>query len=194
LASALFGKVRLGVLALLFSHPDRAFYVREIVRAVNVGQGAVQRELASLSEVGLLDRRQEGRQVYYQASRQCPLYAELRSVVMKTVGLVGVLRQTLEPVHDQITIAFVYGSVARGDPQSTSDVDLLVVGELAFGEVVELLSPAQDRIGREVNPSVFTREEFQRRVSQEGDLLARVWSGPKLFVIGSENELGKLAR
>ncbi len=160
---------------------------------MNVGQGAVQRELARLSEVGLLDRRQEGRQVYYQAGRQSPLYPELHSIVIKTVGLVDVLRDVLETAQDQITIAFVYGSVARGDPKSTSDVDLLIVGDLAFGEAVDMLSPTQDRIGREVNPSVFTSEEFQRRVSQEGDFLARVWSGPKLFVIGSGNEFGKLA-
>jgi predicted nucleotidyltransferase len=193
LASALFGKVRLGVLALLFSRPDRSFFVREVVRAVEGGQGAVQRELARLSEVGLLERREEGRQVYYQANKECPLYSELRSIVMKTVGLVDVLRAALEPANEQITLALVYGSVARGEPQSASDVDLLIVGDLEFSEVVELLSPAQDRIGREINPSVFTGEEFRRRVSKEGDFVARLWSGPKLFVIGSDRESGRLA-
>ena len=193
LASALFGKVRLAVLALLFGRPDRAFFVREVVRTVKGGQGGVQRELARLSEVGLLLRREEGRQVYYQANSACPLYAELRSIMMKTVGLVDVLRRAFEPVQDRISVAFVYGSVARGDPESASDVDLLVVGDVHFGEVAELLSPAQDRIGREVNPSVFPVDEFRHRASQEGDFLARIWSGPKILVMGDEREFGKLA-
>ena len=193
LASALFGKVRLAVLALLFGHPDRAFYVREVVRAVEGGQGAVQRELARLSGVGLLLRREDGRQVYYQANSENPLYTELRSIMTKTVGLADVLRAALEPVRDHISAAFVYGSVARGDPESASDVDLLVVGDVRFGEVTELLSQTQDRIGREVNPSVFPAEEFRRRASQEGDFLARVWSGRKVFVIGDEREFGQLA-
>ena len=193
LASALFGKVRLAVLALLFGQPDRAFYVREIVRTVEGGQGAVQRELTRLSGVGLLLRRQEGRQVYFQANKESPLYVELRSIMTKTVGLADVLRAALQPVRDRISIAFVYGSVARGDPESASDVDLLVVGDVRFGEVTELLSHTQDRIGREVNPSVFPSEEFRRRASHEGDFLARVWSGHKILVIGDECEFGQLA-
>ena len=193
LASALFGKVRLAILALLFVRPDRSFFVREIVRAVEGGQGAVQRELARLSAVGLLVRRQEGRQVYYQANRDCPLFAELRSIMTKTVGLADILRAALAPLGDRISVAFIYGSVARGDPESESDVDLLVAGDVQFGEVTELLSPVQDQIGREVNPSVFPSEEFGRRTRQEGDLLARVWSGSKIIVIGGESEPEQLA-
>lgn len=190
LASALFGKVRLAVLALLFGHPDRAFFVREVVRFVEGGLGAVQRELARLAGAGLLLRRQEGRQVYYQANRESPLYAELRSMITKTVGLADVLSAALEPARDRISIAFLYGSVARGDPESASDVDLLVVGDVLFGEVTDLLSPVQDRIGREVNPSVFPAEEFRRMVSEEGGFAGRVWSGDKVFVIGDEREFG----
>lgn len=193
LASALFGKVRLGVLGLLFGRPDRAFFVREVVREVKGGQGAVQRELARLSEVGLLDRREDGRQVYFQANKDCPLYAEIRAIVTKTVGLVDVLRKALEPAQDRISVAFVYGSMARGDPDSASDVDLLVVGDAQFGEIVELLSPIQDSIGREINPSVFPSDEFIRRVSRDGDFLEKVWSGPKLIVIGDERESGNMA-
>lgn len=193
LASALFGKVRLAVLALLFGRPERAFFIREVVRLLNAGQGAVQRELARLSEVGILIRRQEGRQVYYQANAACPLYAELRSVMIKTVALVDVLRLALEPVQDRVAIAFVYGSVARGEPVSTSDVDLLVVGDVRFGEITELLADTQDHIGREVNPSVFAADEFLTRASKDGDFLAGVWSSAKIFVIGDERELGRLA-
>jgi predicted nucleotidyltransferase len=193
LASALFGKVRLGVLGLLFGRPDRAFFVREVVRAVKGGQGAVQRELARLSEVGLLGRREDGRQVYYNANKDCPLYAEIRAIMTKTVGLVDVLRRALEPAQDRISVAFVYGSVARGNPESASDVDLLVVGDVRFGEIVELLSPIQGSIGREINPSVFPSDEFHHRVSQDGDFLAKIVSGPKIFVIGDERESGNMA-
>jgi len=194
LASALFGKVRLAILALLFGHPDRAFFVREIVRVVEGGQGAVQRELARLAGVGLLSRRQEGRQVYYQANRDTPLFTELQSIMAKTVGVADVLRTALAPARDRIAVAFLYGSVAQGDPESMSDVDIIVVGDVTFGEITELLSPIQDRIGREVNPSVFPTEDFYSRVAKWGDFLARAWSAQKIFVLGDDGESGQLAR
>jgi predicted nucleotidyltransferase len=194
LAAALFGKVRRNVLALLYGSPDRSFFLREITRAVGAGQGAVQRELERLVRAGIVQRRRNGRQVYYQADPDCPVFPELRSMVAKTLGLLEVLRQALEPVRDRIACAFIYGSVARGDPGSGSDVDLLVVGDVDFAEIAEILAPTQELIEREVNPSVFGFEDASQRVIEGGHFLTRVIAGPKLFLIGDERELEKLAR
>jgi len=190
LASALFGKVKLAILALLFVNSDRSFFVREIVRAVDGGQGAVQRELTRLLEVGLVERRIDGRQVYYMANKANPLFPDLRSIVIKTVGMADVIRDALEPIRGRIGLAIVYGSVARGNPEPMSDVDVLVVGDIEFGEVIELLAPVQEQIEREVNPSVFSVSEFLRRVAKKGDFVARAWNGEKIFVIGDESGLG----
>lgn len=193
LAAALFGKTRRAVLALLFGNPDRSFYLREVVRAVAAGQGAVQRELDRLTQAGIVQRRRHGRQVFYQANPRCPVFTELRSIVTKTVGLLDVLRDALDPLRDRIVIAFVYGSAARGELEPTSDVDLLVVGDVAFAEVADRVTPIQNVIAREVNPSVFNPEEVAQRLSDGGHFLSRVTTGPKLFLIGDESELAGLA-
>jgi uncharacterized protein len=126
LASVLFGKAQQAVLGLLFGRPGESFYVREIVRATRVGQGAVQRELQRLAEAGIIDRVVRGRQVFYQANRRCPIFAELQGLVVKTAGVADVLRAALAPLVDRIVVAFVFGSFASGEPRKTSDVDVLV--------------------------------------------------------------------
>lgn len=144
LASVLFGKAQQAVLGLLFGRPDESFYVREIVRATRVGQGAVQRELQQLAEAGIIDRVVRGRQVFYQANRGCPIFTELQGLVVKTAGVADVLRVALAPLVDRIVVAFVFGSFASGEPRKTSDVDVLVVGDATFGEIVSALSAAQE--------------------------------------------------
>jgi predicted nucleotidyltransferase len=194
LSSALFGKTRRAILALLFSHPDESYYLRQIVRLVRAGQGAVQRELQRLSGAEIVSRSVRGRISFYQANQACPIFPELRGLVVKTAGVVEVLRGAMVPLGTRVEAAFVFGSAAQGRLRAGSDVDLFVIGEAAFGEVIDAVSAAQVELAREVNPTVFDRLEFERRVASENHFIAAVLEQPKLFVIGSEHELARLAR
>ena len=191
-SSALFGKTRQAVLALLYGHDKESFYLRQIVRAVSLGQGAVQRELAHLTAAGLLTRTRRGNQVYYQANRNAPIFAELKSLLVKTAGAADVLRAALAPYADRVQVALLYGSVAQGTDQMESDIDLLVIGKVSFGEVAEAVSTAQERLQREVNPSVYSPEEFRRKLLARHHFVRQVFQGPKIFLIGSERELKRL--
>jgi predicted nucleotidyltransferase len=194
LAAALFGKTRREVLALLFSHADESFYLREVVRRVRAGTGAVQRELQRLADVGILVRLVRGRQVYYQANRQCPVFPELQGLLVKTVGVADVLRAALAGLADRIRIAFLYGSMAKGSARSGSDVDVLIVGDVAFAEVVSALGSAQERLARDVNPSVYPPSEFYRKLAHRHHFLSSVLREPKVFLLGDEHELARLAK
>jgi DNA-binding transcriptional ArsR family regulator len=193
LGATLFGKTRRAILGLLFGHADESFYLREIVRASGGGVGAVQRELQRLTAAGLVRRTRRGSQVYFQANADCPVFAELKGLVVKTAGLADVVRAALAPLADQIEIAMIYGSLAKGSEWRQSDVDLLVVGGATFAEVVSALGPAQQRIRREVNPTVYPREEFLSKLAAGHHFLTRVLAEPKVFLVGNEDELRRLA-
>ena len=193
LAAALFGKAQQSVLGLLFGRPDESFYVREIVRATRAGQGAVQRELKRLADSGIIERVERGRQVYYQANRHCPIFAELLGLIVKTAGVGDVLRAALAALKGRIAVAFIFGSFAGGEPRKASDVDVLVVGDVTFAEVVSALGPAQERLGRDVNPSVYPPAEFRQKLAAGHHFLTSVLNGPKIFLIGGERELAGLA-
>ncbi|MCX6100522.1 MAG: nucleotidyltransferase domain-containing protein, partial [Candidatus Bipolaricaulota bacterium] len=167
-------------------------YLSEIVRAVGAGNGAVQRELARLTAAGLLRRTTRGKQVYFQANPDSPVFAEVRGLIVKTVGAVGVLREALAPLGSRIRLALVYGSVARGEETASSDVDLLVIGTARLFDVVSALAPAQEKLRREINPVVFPAAEARRKLQAGDPFLAGVATGPKLFVIGGEHELADL--
>ena len=190
---ALFGKARSAVLGLLYGRPDESFYLRQIARAVGVGLGAVQRELKALEAAGVLRRTVRGRQVYYQANADSPVFQELKRLVLKTSGVANVLSSALAPLAERIQVAFVYGSMARGEPLRASDVDLLVVGDVDFAEVVAALATAQKSIGREVNPSVYGRADFERKVAQRQHFLTALLRESKIFLIGSQHELDAMA-
>lgn len=193
IASALFGAARQGVLRLLFGHAGQRFYQRQIVRDVGLGYGAVQRELKRLERCGLLLRSVEGRQTYYQANADSPVFEELRGLVRKTFGVAGVLRNGLARLEKKIRVAFIYGSIAKGAETAESDVDLLVVADsLALADIVPALRRAQEELRREVNPTVYQTKEFSRKLSQGHHFVAKVVAGPKLFVVGDEGELARL--
>ena len=194
LSRTLFGKTRRAVLSLLYSQVDDAFYLRQIVRAARVGLGAVQRELKQLSDAGIIQRIVRGRQVYYQANPQCPVFAELKALVMKTVGIAAVIQAALAPLADRIRIAAIYGSIARSEEYRGSDVDLLVVGEAAFAEIVSALHQAQSTINREINPTVYPPAEFRSKVAAGHHFLNAVLKEPVLFLVGDKRELARLAK
>lgn len=192
LSATLFGKTRRAVLALLYSHSDESFYLRQIVRTAGVGLGGVQRELKKLSEAGIIRRKERGRQVYYQANPECPVYAELKNLVIKTVGVGDVLKAALVPLADRVRVAFLFGSLVRGGERSTSDVDVMVVGDVTFAEVVSALGRVQETIQREVNPIVYPPEEFRSKFAADHHFLKKAMEGSKLFLIGDDDELAKL--
>lgn len=192
----LFGSVRREVLALLLGRPDERFYLREIVRSVGGGSGAVQRELKQLVDAGLVDREARGHQVYFAANREAPIFPELQAIVEKTAGTVDVLRASLAPlVRDgSIDVALVYGSVAAGKQTARSDVDVLTVGTITLTELVPALRIAEQRLGREINSSVYPAREFREKLKRGAPFLKRIMTGPKLFVAGDKRELERLAR
>jgi predicted nucleotidyltransferase len=193
LATTLFGKTRQAVLALFFGDADRTFYLRQVVRLTGAGHGAVQRELAGLVRAGILSRNADGHQVYYRANRDCPIFEELKSLLLKTAGVVGVLRECLAPLAGQITVAFIFGSLAAGRETTASDVDLMIIGDVSFGDVVQALRPAQETITREVNPTVYPPPEFCHKLRDGHHFVGTVLDGPKVFLLGSDDDLARLA-
>ena len=188
LSTALFGRTRRAILAQLYGHPDEAYYLRQLVRSAGLGLGAVQREVARLAGAGIIQRTARGRQVYYQANPACPLFAELKSLVVKTAGVGDVLRGALGPLADRIKVAFVYGSVARTEQKSGSDVDVMVIGDVSFGDVVSALESAQKTLGREINPTVYSPGEYRAKIKARHHFLTTVQNSEKVFVIGDEHE------
>lgn len=194
LSSALFGKTRIAVLSLLYGHVDETFYLRQIVRTTGSGLGAVQREVAHLTKAGIVKRMLRGSQVYYQANPQCAIFDDLKRLITKTSGMGDILRSALEPLSDHIRVAFIYGSVARSQVRNISDVDLMVIGDTTFQEVVSALSPAQETISREINPTVYPPSEFRKKLLAGHHFLQTVMSGSKLFIKGDQRELTRMVK
>ena len=190
--SALLGETRGALLGVLLLQPEQTFHVRHLIRLVGRGQGAVQRELQRLTQAGLLLRTVQGGQVYYQANRHSAVFPELQGLLLKTVGLADVLRSALAPLAGKVQVAFVYGSLASGRFTASSDVDLLIAGDVSFREVVSALASAQETLGREVNPSVYAVDDLQRRGAEGNHFLLSVLREPKIFVLGGEDDLARL--
>src|SRR5712692_10568925 len=190
---SLFGHTRSALLALLYGHAEESFYLRQLIRTVGAGHGALQRELKHLTDMGLIVRRVQGNQVLYRANAQSPIFKEIKSLITKTVGIHDAIRSALAPLEAEIQVAFVYGSVARQKERASSDIDLMVLGSASFSEVVSALGPAQRVLGREINPTVFPISEFRSKLAAGNHFLRSVMKDKKLFVLGSEHELAKLA-
>lgn len=190
LADALFTKTQQRVLRVLFGQPERSFYASELIREAGTGSGAAQRELARLERSGIIAARRIGNQKHYQANAGSPLFSELRNIVLKTVGLAEPLRDGLKPLSSAIRAAFVYGSVAKATDQAASDIDLMIISDsLAYGDVFGTLERVTRTVGRKVNPTVYTSAEFSKRSRTENAFVTRVLEQPKLWVIGSEDDL-----
>jgi predicted nucleotidyltransferase len=190
LADALFTKTQQRVLGVLFGQPARSFYASELMRQAGTGSGAGQRELTRLERGGLVTARRVGNQKHYQANSDSPLFAELRAIVLKTVGLVEPLRKALDPISSGIQAAFVYGSVAKETDRSQSDIDLMIISDgLTYGEVFGVLEPVGRSLGRQINPTVYSWAEFTKRSRDKKAFVTRVLEQPKVWVIGSEHDL-----
>ena len=189
LSSILFSDYRSRVLGLLLLHPERSYYLREIALLTSTIPGTLKRELDKLKEVGLLTVKKVGNQNHYQANRECPIYEDLANILRKTSGLVDVLMGGLLPLSKNIQNAFVFGSVASGNVNAKSDIDLMLIGDLTYAEVVSLMHPLQEQLGREINPKIFTVKEWQKLMQDNGAFIHDVLSKTKLFIIGNEQQL-----
>jgi len=189
LADALFPKVRQRVLAVLFGRPDQSFYANEVIALAQSGTGAVQRELAALAQAGLLTVSKQGNQKHFQANAAAPVFAELRGLILKTMGLADVLRTALAPLAPQIEAAFVYGSVAKQQDTTSSDIDVLIVSpSLGYADVYSALESAATTLGRTVNPTLYAPSELAKRIAQDNAFIKRVLQQPKIWLIGTEEQ------
>jgi predicted nucleotidyltransferase len=190
LSELLFPGYRRRVLGLLLLHPEEALHGREIARRTELPSGTLNRELARLADAGVLKRERRGNQLVYSAERACPVFEELASILRKTSGVADVLAAALAPARERVRAAFVYGSVAGGRERAGSDVDLMVIGELGFAQAVKLLHPAQEVLGREISPRVYSVREWRRKRRAPDAFLRDVLARPRIFVMGGERELG----
>ena len=191
LTDILFGTYRKKVLSLLLLHPSRDYHVRELARLTGTSAGTLHKELARLASAGLLLRKAQGNQVRYQANQQSPVFEELAGLLRKTTGAAEILASALAPL--QPPLALIFGSVASGTETATSDLDLLVIGDLGFAEVVRATHPAQAELGREINPVVYSAHEFKRRLDEQDPFIHEILVKPKIFLTGTQHDLSQLA-
>jgi predicted nucleotidyltransferase len=188
-ASLLFpAAYRRQVLALLLLHPERKLHVREISRLTGTPAGTMNKELSRLHEAGLLEREQVGNQLRYSANRSHQIYQELAGILRKTVGVADVLVEALAPIARDIEIAFIFGSIARGTESPGSDVDLLVVGDLDFGTVIDAVHPIEKKLGRDINAKVYSRREWNAKLKSADAFVTEILKGPKIVLMGDPNE------
>ncbi|MGA2252908.1 nucleotidyltransferase domain-containing protein [Terracidiphilus sp.] len=192
LSSTLFGRTRGAVLAILFGHVGESYYLRQLARITGITLGPVQRELRQLVDVGLVTKKTLGTQTLFSANEASPIFAEMRAIVAKTVGMRDILLAALSPLAANIDLAFVYGSVARSREGQQSDVDLMIVGGAHFADVVDRIANAQRTLNREINPTVYTANEFRGKL--RGNFLKTVLGENKLFLIGDEDVLRRLGQ
>jgi predicted nucleotidyltransferase len=185
LGSALFTESQQRVLGLLYGQPGRSFYTNEILRMTGMGVGTIKRELERMRSVGILSLRRVGNQLHYQANPKCPIYNELLGIVKKTFGLGDVIRAAMQPLASKIEKVFIFGSVAKGKESQGSDLDLMIIGNVDFTEVVTLLYPLQERLGVEINPKIYTKIEWMRLVNSKDAFAKDVINQPRLPVIGT---------
>jgi predicted nucleotidyltransferase len=194
LAAVLLPGYRRSVLGLLFLRPDETFHGREVARRTGLPAGTVIRELRRLADVGLLEREARGNQVAYRANRKSPVFEEVAGILRKTAGFADEIKRALAPVCHDIRVAFVFGSMASGTQLEGSDIDVIVVGGVDFGAVVDTLHPLQQLLGREINPKVFAVSEWNAKVKAKSAFTTDVMRKPKIFLVGNEDELRGLGR
>jgi DNA-binding transcriptional ArsR family regulator len=190
---ALLPKTRRGILAAMLVRPEKTWYVSELARRMGVPSSSLQRELKDLTAAGILKTHRQGRMAYYQANVESPVFPDLRGLLVKTAGLVDVLADALKPLARKLRLVFVYGSVASGQDRSDSDIDLMVIGTVPPAELALPLRRAREVLGREINPTVYTSAEFDRKRAAKDHFLTRVLAEPRLAVLGNGDELGKAA-
>ena len=190
---SLFPRVRQGVLSATLTRPEKWWYVSELAEFLHTRPSSLQRELSSLEQSGILQLRKDGRRKYFKAETRSPIFRDLRNILEKTVGLIPTLRQTLRPFQNKVICAFVFGSVARGEERATSDVDLMVIGNVGLSQLSPALRKTEERLGREVNVTNYSVDEFRKKVAENDHFLATVLKGSLQFVKGEQRDLDEVA-
>ena len=190
LADALFPKTRQRVLAATLIHPKKWWYLSDLARHLSVSPSSLQRELVSLVDSGILERREEAGSVYFKPDANCPIFSELQSIIIKTAGVTDRVSEVFKGLKKKIDVAFIYGSFASQTEIATSDIDLMVIGTLGLSDLSPKLERLEKTLGREVNPTVYSPREFAS--TRDGHFLSKVMAGPKIFIIGSDDDLGRL--
>ncbi|MGO8702011.1 MAG: nucleotidyltransferase domain-containing protein [Limisphaerales bacterium] len=188
IADVLFSTTQQRLLAALLLHSHRPVYASELANRFGVRPSTLQRDLAKYTAAGLLKMSRSGNRTYFQANQECPVFPELRALLIKTSGLVDVLRGELAPLSSQIKVAAVYGSIANGTETSGSDIDFLIIGAVAMIELSSLLEKATEKLWRQINPTLYTPEEFSQK-SRSSHFVQSVLGKPLLFVLGMESDL-----
>ena len=191
LGDALFSTTQQKVLGLLYGHPYETFFVNQILRLTGMGVHTIKRELDRMIGAGILTMRKIGNQHHYQANPECPIYAELLSIVRKTFGVADVIKAALEVHDEQIDLAFVYGSIASAEDRADSDIDLMIVApDLAYAELMETLAETEQLLGRKINPTIYNVSEVESRLERKDAFFSRVMERPKIWIKGADDDIG----
>ena len=194
LSEILFKDYRKRVLSLLLLNPDKRYHVREIARITDTVAGTLHKELTRLANAGILAKENIGNQVQYCADKNCLVFDELASILRKTAGFVEVIADVLVTLEEQIDVALVFGSMASGKASSSSDIDLLIIGDVSFAEVSKAVYPCQKILKREINPKVYTQKDWKKLVDKKDGFAKEIIKQPKLFIIGTKDEFGEFNR
>ncbi len=190
LGNALFTTTQQNVLGILYAHPDQSFYTKEILRLTGMGVATIKRELERMVAAGILTMTKLGNQHHYQADPACPIYDELLSIVRKTFGIADVLADALEPIKSSVYFSFVYGSVAKSTDKAKSDIDLMVIGKgLNYSDLMDVLLPVEKKLGREINPTIYTLNDFSGKLLEKNSFITRVMEQDKIVVMGAEDDI-----
>ncbi|HUV20637.1 MAG TPA: nucleotidyltransferase domain-containing protein [Gammaproteobacteria bacterium] len=183
IGNVLFTKTQQKVLGLLYGQPYKSFYLNEIVRLSDIGRGTIKRELERMTASGIIIQKRIGNQNHYQANESCPVYQELLGIVRKTFGIADVIKTALTPIFDRILFAFIYGSIAKSEDSSKSDIDLLVISDkLTYSEVMERLIEVEGSLGRVVNPTIYDLNQIKQKLNQDNAFVARIIEQPKIWI------------
>ncbi len=186
---ALFPKTRQGVLAATLTQPEKWWFLSELAEFLGTTPSSLQRELSALVDTGILEQRREGTRVYFRAQKRSPIYRELRGIIEKTAGIIPIVQTILAPFGRKILCAFVYGSIARAQEHATSDIDLMVIGQVGLAELTPALRKAERALGRDLNATTYSVDEFHGKVEKNDHFLTAVLKRPKQFVKGTKREL-----
>ena len=192
LSGILSSRVRAEIFRLLFGLNEKELHMREMERQAALSLGTIRQDLQKLVKLDLVQARRDGNRLYYRANTDHPLFPEIRNLVLKTAGLVEVIKSALD--REGIEVAFIFGSLARRKERAESDVDLMVIGTIGLRSLSSRLAGVSEQIGREINPHALSIEEFRRRKQNGNHFLSNVLASPKLFILGSENDLEAMGR
>jgi predicted nucleotidyltransferase len=191
LAEILSSKIRAEIFRNLFGVGEPSLHLREIERRTGFAVGTVQQEIKKLKRLDIITSIKDGNRIYYKANKDHPLYIDIKNIVLKTIGLSDILKNVLS-IEKKIKVAFVFGSVARKEEKALSDIDLMIIGDISLRKLTALLGDAANKIGREINPHIHTENEFSKRKKAKDHFLKQVLESPKIFIIGTEDELGAM--